>query len=191
MFVCSSLFCNIYVHLIHSLINYRGIPFAVIIHCGGNDIGLIPGGELLFHIKFTIAILSSMLPGTSLVWSSILPRMKWRYSENMRNMEITRKRVNRVVRSYLLKIGGYVITYPNFDDKHPLCLKRTVCICRLLPMTFFSTKYKVLSKHFWNTLIVWFIFLTEISKCWNEGFVLLLPLLKMFTPFQGANLEYR
>jgi hypothetical protein len=36
-----------------------------------------------------------------------------------------------------------------------------VCICRLLPMTFFSTKYKVLSKHFWNTLIVWFILLTE------------------------------
>jgi hypothetical protein len=62
---------------------------AVIIHCGGNDIGLVPCGELLFHIKFTIAILSSMLPGTSLVWSSILPRMKWRYSENIRNIENT------------------------------------------------------------------------------------------------------
>jgi hypothetical protein len=50
------------VPLIHSLINYRGIPFAVSIHCGGIDIGLVPCGELLFHIKFTIAILSSMLP---------------------------------------------------------------------------------------------------------------------------------
>ena len=78
----------------------QGHSFAVIIHCGGNDIGLVPCGELLFHIKFTIAILSSMLPGTSLVWSSILPRMKWRYSENIRNMEITRKRVNRGVHSY-------------------------------------------------------------------------------------------
>jgi hypothetical protein len=58
------------VHLIHSLINYRGIPFVVIIHCGGNDIGLVPCGELLFHIKFTMAILSSMLPGTSHVWST-------------------------------------------------------------------------------------------------------------------------
>jgi hypothetical protein len=34
-------------------------------------------------------------------------------------MEITRKRVNRGVRSYLLKIGGYVIRHPDFDDKHP------------------------------------------------------------------------
>ena len=79
---------------------------------------------MTFHIKFTFAILSSMLPGTSLVWSSILPRMKWRYSENIRNMEITRKRVNRGVRSYLLKIGGYVLRHPNFDDKHPALFKK-------------------------------------------------------------------
>ena len=65
-----------------------------------------------------------MLPGTSLVWSSILSRMKWRYSENIRNMEITRKRVNRGVRSYLLKIGGYVIRHPDFDDKHPTLFKK-------------------------------------------------------------------
>ena len=90
----------------------------------GNDIGLVPCGELFFHIKFTIANLSSMLPGTSLVWSSILPRMKWRYSENIRNMEISRKRVNRGVRSYLFKIGGYVIRHPDFDNKHPALLEK-------------------------------------------------------------------
>ena len=50
--------------------------------------------------------------------------MKWRYSENIRNMEITRKRVNRGVRSYLLRLGGYAITHPNFDDKHPALLKK-------------------------------------------------------------------
>ena len=35
-------------------------------------------------------------------------------------MEITRKRVNTGVRSYLLKIGGY----PDFDDKHPALFKK-------------------------------------------------------------------
>ena len=39
-------------------------------------------------------------------------------------MEITRKRVNRGVRSYLLKIGGYVIRHPDFDDKHPALFKK-------------------------------------------------------------------
>jgi hypothetical protein len=39
-------------------------------------------------------------------------------------MEITRKRVNRGVHSYLLKIGGYVIRHPNFDDRHPALFKK-------------------------------------------------------------------
>jgi hypothetical protein len=60
------------VPLIHILINYRGIPFAVIIHCGCNNMDLVPCVELLFHVKLTIAIRSDMSPGTSLVWSSIL-----------------------------------------------------------------------------------------------------------------------
>ena len=51
------------VPLIHSLINYRGIPFAVIIHCGGNDIGLVPCGELLCHIKFQVCYLVHLLYG--------------------------------------------------------------------------------------------------------------------------------
>jgi hypothetical protein len=41
--------CENIVPFIHNLINYRGIQFAVIIHCGGNDIGLVPCGELFFH----------------------------------------------------------------------------------------------------------------------------------------------
>ena len=151
---------------------------------------LSPVENYFFQIKFTIAILSNMLPGTSLAWSSILPGMKWRYFENIRNMEITRKRVSRGVRSYLLKIGRYVIRHPDSMTNTPFCLKRMVCICRLLRMTFFLTNYKVLSKHFWNTIIVWFILLIEISKCWNACFVLLLSLLKLFNSFHAANLKY-
>ncbi|CAC5384441.1 unnamed protein product [Mytilus coruscus] len=82
------------VSLVQCIINWRSIPFAVIIHCGGNDIGDTPCGELLHHMKFAIAILSKMLPGTVLVWSSILPRFKWRFSNNTGAMETTRRRIN-------------------------------------------------------------------------------------------------
>ena len=34
-------------------------------------------------------------------------------------MEITRKRINRGIRSYILKYGGYVVKYSDFDDRHP------------------------------------------------------------------------
>jgi hypothetical protein len=106
------------VSLVHGSINLRGIPKAVP-HCGGNDIGDVPCGAQFHQMKFTITILSRMLPGCSVIWSRILPRRSWWYSNNDRAMEITRKRINRGIRSYILKYGGYVVKYPDFDDRHP------------------------------------------------------------------------
>lgn len=91
---------------VNGLVQCRGtIPSVLVIHCGGNDIGQTPNGALLFHLKFAIKMLSHMLPGTYIVWSSILPRWNWRFSDNMQAMEITRKRINRGMRSLLLKVG--------------------------------------------------------------------------------------
>lgn len=70
------------VPLIHSLINYRGIPFAVIIHCGGNDIGLVPCGELLFTLSllslfFQVCYLVHLLYGqvSYLEWNGGIPKI--------------------------------------------------------------------------------------------------------------------
>ena len=104
---------------INMLVRYRRrIPSVLLIHCGGNDIGEAPNGALLYHMRFSLAIISRMLPKTSVVYSYILPRHDWRFSNNVEKMETTRKRVNRGMRSYLLKIGGYIIKHPDFDDKH-------------------------------------------------------------------------
>ena len=54
-----------------------------------------------------------------MIWSSILLRRSWRYSNDDRAMEITQKCINRGIRSYILKYGGYVVKYPDFDDRHP------------------------------------------------------------------------
>ena len=59
-----------------------------------------------------------MIPGTCLIWSSILRRLNWRYSEFASKMETTRKRIKRGVLLYILKCGGYVIRYPDFEDKY-------------------------------------------------------------------------
>jgi hypothetical protein len=75
--------------IVHGSINLRGIPKAVLLHCGGNDIGDVPSVALFHQMKFTITILSRMLPGFSVIWSSILPRRSWRYSNNDHAKEIT------------------------------------------------------------------------------------------------------
>ena len=45
------------VPIVHSMMNCFGIPKVVLIHCGGNDIGINPCGKLLFHLKFAVMLL--------------------------------------------------------------------------------------------------------------------------------------
>ena len=44
--------------MVHSMTNCFGIPKMVLIHCGGNDIGIDPCGKLLFHLKFAVYVIS-------------------------------------------------------------------------------------------------------------------------------------
>lgn len=99
-----------------------GFPSAVLVHCGGNDIehSETPCGLLTYQIKFTfLSLFNEILPGCHIIWSSILPRIKWPLSKDTTKMEKTRKRNNRHVRSYFLNKNCYVIKYPDFDDKLP------------------------------------------------------------------------
>jgi hypothetical protein len=76
----------------------------VLIHCGGNGIGIEPFGKLLFDMKFMFFVISQMLPGIKIMFSSILPTLSWRYSEDLKAMDDTRKRLNRGLKSSLKKI---------------------------------------------------------------------------------------
>ena len=103
---------------IKGMLIIHGYPSAIIIHCAGNDIGDVPLGLLLYNMKQTfLSLIVDILPGIPIIWSSILPRITWRYSSSSNKMERTRKRVNRAIRSFLLKRNCYIIKYPDFDDK--------------------------------------------------------------------------
>jgi hypothetical protein len=59
-----------------------------------------------------------MLPGSMIVYSNILPRRTWRYSNNTDAMERTRKRLNRGLMTYLLQNNSYAIAHYDFDDSY-------------------------------------------------------------------------
>ena len=92
------------VPIVENLIHCCSLPDAVLLHCGGNDIGLVNCGKLLFDIKFILDIVVRMVNGGKLIFSSILPRLKWRYSNDLKAMDATRKRIHRGVKSHLHKI---------------------------------------------------------------------------------------
>ena len=93
-------------------------PKYLIIHCGGNDIPLIPNGDLIFQIKRYITNISLMLPNTTIIWSDIMPRSNWRFAIDNSAVDLTRIRINRAIRIFVQKLGGKVIMHRDFDDQH-------------------------------------------------------------------------
>uniref|UniRef100_A0A8W8LRM7 Uncharacterized protein n=1 Tax=Magallana gigas TaxID=29159 RepID=A0A8W8LRM7_MAGGI len=70
-------------------------PDILIIHCGANSLGFIMFKALLEKLHDTLKQIAKLFPRSKLVWSNLLPRFNWRYSEDIRAMEDSRKRVNR------------------------------------------------------------------------------------------------
>lgn len=110
--------CRQMVGIINNLVKCLGNPTMVLIHCGGNDIGLFSSYELIFDMNFALYVISKMLPGTKIVFSSILPRNIYRYSDDLDAMDRTRRRVNRGVRRYIMLNNAYVIYHPDFNDSY-------------------------------------------------------------------------
>ncbi|XP_060554132.1 uncharacterized protein LOC132715170 [Ruditapes philippinarum] len=94
-------------------------PSFIVLHFGGNDIGLEPCGVLRHHFKEVISQIMRILPRACIVWSSILPRFVWRYSENNKAMDENRKRINRALIYFLAQLGHKCIKHPDFQDKMP------------------------------------------------------------------------
>ena len=88
-------------------------PDFIIIPIGVNDIGNVRIGYLQLKLKQFITWVSEQLPHASIVFSQILPRSEWRYSEDIETMEKCRRRLNSTVAAFSINKGGYYIHYPD------------------------------------------------------------------------------
>lgn len=111
---------------IQALVNWRGYPDIIIIHCSGNDFGRVPMAQLRFDIKQLYDELMLLYPHVKFVWSSVLPRLAWNYCDNFEAMQRSRKRLNRGILAHVLKRGGGAILYPDFEDMNPALYRDNV-----------------------------------------------------------------
>ncbi|XP_062583284.1 uncharacterized protein LOC134245048 [Saccostrea cucullata] len=95
------------------LTEYEESPDFLVIHCGANDLGSIDLYTLIEKIKSHLKIIKTRFPHSTLVWSQMLPRNKWRYSGDNKAMERSRLKANRVAASLVLELGGCYIKYPD------------------------------------------------------------------------------
>ncbi|CAC5361891.1 unnamed protein product [Mytilus coruscus] len=100
---------------IRIMLKYEDPPKFLVIHVGANDSGNVKTKDLGENLIQAMTFISKDLPDTKIVWSQMLPRLKWRNSNDSKAMEKCRYRVNNAVANYILESGGYYIRYPDIS----------------------------------------------------------------------------
>lgn len=95
-----------------TLLTLEDRPKFLIIHCGANNVGQKTTEELLELLSTTLSRICDMFPTTTIVWSSALPRLAWRFSDNVKAMNEIRGRMNREAIKFVTSRGGHYIKYP-------------------------------------------------------------------------------
>ena len=92
--------------------------------------------------KYTIRWILIELPNTTIIWWQILPRLKWRYSENQTAMHESRYKINNSIASFVAKLGCHYIKYPDICRNY-IYLNQMEFILHQLEMTYFWIFCKV------------------------------------------------
>lgn len=87
-------------------------PDYLVVHLGSNDLGILCGVELIHTVKCSLLRCKVLVPGLTIIWSDMLPRLYWHNAKSASKVDATRKAVNRAVKQFLRREGGLVIRHP-------------------------------------------------------------------------------
>ncbi|OCT55780.1 hypothetical protein XELAEV_18004040mg [Xenopus laevis] len=96
-------------------------PDILVIHVGGNDLGLVAQRDLVIMMKQDVDRIRSLFPGIILVWSEITPRLVWRFARDIQAIERSRGKVNKLLSIFIRKSGGIVVRHRGLEDKMKGC----------------------------------------------------------------------
>ena len=124
---------------IRTLIRLEDTPNYIVIHIVGNDIGNVRVGYLLYLLVNFMSWLSHEMPNTEIIWSQILPRKTWRYSNNTKSMEDCRRKLNSSLGRYMVRHDDYYIKYPDIKPDNIFISSDGVHLTKLGNIIFLNT----------------------------------------------------
>ena len=96
----------------------RTVPDVLLIHCGGNDLGLIKSIDLVAEMKQDLCNLHRQYTQMRIIFSAISQRPRWRYADP-KKIQGSRVFVNNVMASFVLGISGSVVHHPRIVFNNP------------------------------------------------------------------------
>ncbi|XP_071124445.1 uncharacterized protein [Mytilus edulis] len=124
---------------IRTMLKYEDPPTILVLHIGGNDIGEKSSKTLCELIRKQFSWMRQLMLDTVFVWSQIIPRSSWRYSDNINAMEKCRMRVNTSIASFLTKTDGCYLRYPDIKANELFLMKDGVHLTSLGNNIFLNT----------------------------------------------------
>jgi hypothetical protein len=122
---------------IKTLLKVNDKPQYLIMHCAANDMGKTKLKELIENVKTTLGKIQLLLPDTKIIWSQLLPRRKWRYSEDVNAMNKSLKRLNSSIAAELVRKGVATLSTQILNPMMSCCLTGMVFICLKKELKYF------------------------------------------------------
>lgn len=91
-------------------------PDVLVIHAGGNDLGVRTTRELLRDVKLDCLRLWATYPGIILVWSDIVARRVWRHARSVSGLNRARAKLNRAIGRFIARNGGVVVRHKELEE---------------------------------------------------------------------------
>ncbi|KAM4709190.1 uncharacterized protein O3C94_019165 [Discoglossus pictus] len=107
------------------VVNYAtryGPPALLLIHAGGNDLGLTPIRRLIRNMQRDIRHWLYLYPSTFLIWSEMIKRRFWKDEKNPGRIDNARVKVNKLIASLMRKLGFISLRHHKFDGADADCL---------------------------------------------------------------------
>lgn len=90
-------------------------PDVLLLHLGGNDLGVRPFRELIRDVKFDLLCLWSLYLALATVWSDIVPRKVWREARDVEKINKARVKVNRALGRFVARNGAVAVRHRDLE----------------------------------------------------------------------------
>ena len=100
---------------VHKFARLDRPPDALLIHAGGNDLGVRSMLDVARDIKFDFLRIRMSYPETVVIWSDIVGRSSWRMARSWEGVNRARRKINRDVAKFVIRNGGLVVRHPELE----------------------------------------------------------------------------
>jgi len=97
----------------------RAAPDILLIHCGGNDLGVVSSVQLVNTMKEDLLQHKLRHPGMKIMFSAVTQRCRWKAGANPVKIDKARKFVNSVMATFVRSLNSAMIEHPCIRHDSP------------------------------------------------------------------------